>query len=97
MDYSKIGMCITVKNYICVIYYSPESYKKMVGGPDGSIEKVRMDPSAMQVDIGKQERKENGMTVLIYLASSVKILVQLKGLNFCEVYIISWQSFITKC
>lgn len=61
----------------------------MAGGPDGSIEKVRMDPSDMQVVTGKQERIENGMAALIYLANSAKILVQLTGLNFCEVYIIS--------
>lgn len=58
----------------------------MAGGPDGSTEKVRMGPSAMQVVTGKQERIKNGMIALIYLVNSVKILVQLTGLNFCEVY-----------
>lgn len=67
----------------------------MAGGPDGSTEKVRMELSAMQVVTGKQERIENGMIALIYLANSVKTLVQLTGLNFCEVYIYNFsrQSF----
>lgn len=44
----------------------------MGGSLDGSIKIVKMDPSATQAGIGKQENKENGMDVQIYLVNSMK-------------------------
>lgn len=44
----------------------------MDGRLDGLKEKVRIPPSAMLVVIGKHEKRENGMTAQIFLASSAK-------------------------
>ena len=47
----------------------------MGGSPNGSRKKVIMDPSAMSVDIGKLENRENGMDVQTYLVNSMKTLL----------------------
>jgi hypothetical protein len=56
-------------------FYSQGNYKKMGGSPNGSRKKVIMDPSAMSVDIGKLENRENGMDVQTYLVNSMKTLL----------------------
>ncbi|KAA8522246.1 hypothetical protein F0562_012919 [Nyssa sinensis] len=48
------------------------NYKKMGGSPDGSKEKLKTDPSAMWVDIGKPESREIGMDAQIYLVNLMK-------------------------
>lgn len=49
--------------------YSPGSCKKMVGNPDGSEERVKMDHSDTRAATGKHERTETGMVAQIYLTN----------------------------
>lgn len=73
------------KKFPCFCY-SQEKYKKMAGRPGGLQEKVRIPPSTMRVVIGKHERRENGMTAPIYLASTaMPWLIQTSSLDFEEV------------
>ncbi|KAK5847211.1 hypothetical protein PVK06_003515 [Gossypium arboreum] len=68
-----------------------ENYKKMGGSLDGSIKIVKMDPSATRAGIGKQENKENGMDVQIYLVYSMKnLLIPLNDPDFNFRSILRW-------
>lgn len=62
---------MTVQLLLFIMLYlilnSPGNYKRMDGSLDGSRGKVKMDPIAMPVGIGKHENSASGMDVQIFL------------------------------
>lgn len=77
----------------------------MGGCPDGSREKLRMDPSATSEDIGKLGNGENGMAVLIYLVNLMKTLRLYKcrdpSSGMCILWqtmlILKWNTYVSLC